>query len=502
MREVFQNVWVRAGALLAALIVLTLSAYLLRGVLAPVFFAFIVAFAFDPVVDVLQRIKIPRIVGAFMLLGVLFLAALSLPLFILPGLITEGEKLASRAAAGLQDQWIDHVLERLPLDAVMEELDSLAKTPIATNVPPPTHEEQLIRKYLQSEEALRTSGTLGTAGASGAATGALAGTAAGITLPSTATLSPASPVTATPIESTPANPNQPHHLRTQLLQKIGEIINRNAMGFVVSNIGQIAGAGQNVGLKAADVVGSLLSWLLSSAVFIGDVALFLFMTIYLLNDYDHIIRACDDLTPPRFRKTLRRTMRKIDLQLRAFFRGQGMVCLCLGTMYGTGLVLCEAPFAVPLAIFGGVASFVPYLGLALTILPASLLTILVHGLDWHLGGVVATFCVANFLEGNFITPAIVGKQVGLAPVWVILAIMVFGGTFGFTGLLLAVPLAAVLKVIAEELLVVYRASAFFGAEPSLVALPLPAGEAEESMAEASTTLPPSTSGPDTKPGRR
>lgn len=498
MRVVFQNVWVRAGALLAGLIVLVLSAYLLRGVLAPVFFAFIVAFAFDPVVDVLQRIKIPRIVGAFMLLGVLFLAALSLPLFILPGLITEGEKLASRAAAGLQDQWIDHVLERLPLDAVMEELDNLAKTPVTTNMPPPTHEEQLIRKYLQSQEALR--GTGSSTGLPSA--GTLPGTSPSIALPPVAALPPTPAVATPPIESPPANPNQPHHLRTQLLQKIGEIINRNAMGFVVSNIGEIAGAGQNVGSKAADVVGSLLSWLLSSAVFIGDVALFLFMTIYLLNDYDHIIRACDELTPPRFREAVRRTMRKIDLQLRAFFRGQGMVCLCLGTMYGTGLMLCEAPFAVPLAIFGGVASFVPYLGLALTIIPASLLTLLVHGLDWHVGGVIATFCIANFFEGNFITPAIVGKQVGLAPVWVILAIMVFGGTFGFTGLLLAVPLAAVLKVIAEELVVVYRASAFFGAEPSLVALPLSALDADESMAEASTTLPPSTSGPETGAGRK
>ncbi len=110
---------------------------------------------------------------------------------------------------------------------------------------------------------------------------------------------------------------------------------------------------------------------------------------------------------------------------------------------------------------GGAVSFVPFLGLALTIGPAVLLTLLNYGFDWHVIGVVATLLIAQGLEGNVITPRIMGQQVGLAPVWVILAIMVFGSTLGFTGLLLAVPIAAVLKVLVVEGHAEYLKSEFF-----------------------------------------
>lgn len=443
VRVVFMNPWVRAGGLLGLLVLLSLLAYLLSSVLIPLFFAFIVAYAFDPLIDIFERFKIRRMVTIVTLLMFLFGAALSVPLFVIPSLISESEKLASLAAKGLQDQWLDTVLERLPIEDLIERLDEMS-TPQSAAVAVPTAEEKLAQKYVAMQEGFKAPGSSGVTVAPGAGP----------------------PIDAPP-GTGPADPALEHetNIRAELLQKIGELISKNATTFVVSNIQEIMGAGKQVGSTAAGVVGSLLGWLIGGAVFIGNLALFLFVTVYLLNDYDHIIAVCDDLVPPRHRPRVRRIMKRIDQQLRAFFRGQGMVCTCLGIMYAIGLLASGVPFAIPLAIFGGVASFVPYLGLVLTIGPALVLTILVHGLDWHIAGVLITFGLAQFLEGNFITPAIVGSQVGLGPVWVILAIMVFGGTMGFTGLLLAVPVAAVLKVLIEEGVDVYRASALFGAEP-------------------------------------
>ncbi|MCC6144877.1 MAG: AI-2E family transporter, partial [Candidatus Hydrogenedentes bacterium] len=149
-----------------------------------------------------------------------------------------------------------------------------------------------------------------------------------------------------------------------------------------------------------------------------------------------------------------------------FLRGQGIVCLGLGVMYLVGFLISGVPFAVPLAIFGGVASFVPYLGFILTVGPALFLTLLEYGFDWHLLGVVGTFVVAQAIEGNLLTPKVMGAQVGLGPVWVILAIMVFSGALGFLGLLLAVPTAAVLKVLVVEAVRCYKESSLYQREAS------------------------------------
>lgn len=453
VRVVFENPWVRAGALLASLVFIGLLLMMLSSVLVPLFFAFIVAYAFDPLIDIFERWRVRRMTAILGLVAILCAAGLSLPLFIVPGLITEGEKLAQSAASGIKEEWLDRVLERLPLELVVEQLDALAK-PQGAEESTETREQRLARELVASKEAFRSPTTATPPG----------------TLPPVSTL----PKDFTDVSAAGVPSDQsPEHesVRAQLLRRIGDVIKQNAATFIVSNIDEIAGAGQEVGSRAAGVVGSVFGFLLAGAVFIGNVLLFVFMTVYLLNDYDHIVAVGDGLVPPRHRAHVRRIMKQVDMQLRAFFRGQGLVCLCLGVMYGAGMLFSEVPFAIPLAIFGGLVSFVPYLGLALTIGPASILTLLVHGIDWRVGGVIATFCVANFLEGNFITPKVVGSQVGLGPVWVILAIMVFGGMFGFVGLLVAVPVAAVLKVVIEELVDLYKTSAFFGPEPSLAGAP-------------------------------
>jgi predicted PurR-regulated permease PerM len=129
-------------------------------------------------------------------------------------------------------------------------------------------------------------------------------------------------------------------------------------------------------------------------------------------------------------------------------------------------MIAGVPFWFLVAFFGGLSCFIPYVGVALTAITALFLTYLGHHtLDWHLAVVLGTVILAQVLEGNFLTPKIVGDQVGLNPVWVILAVLVFGNFLGFLGLLLAVPIAATLKVLVVEVVERYKKSPVYTGGP-------------------------------------
>ena len=244
-------------------------------------------------------------------------------------------------------------------------------------------------------------------------------------------------------------------------------IREQAILFIESHGLALASAGRDAGRSVAQILSSIGNSIVQVLLFIANFALFAFVAAYLLRDYDRIIAASKELLPYRHRPRVVEMMKKIDFQLRSFLRGQFVVMLCLGLMYAIGLSIAQVPFALLIALFGAFASFVPYLGLILTIGPAVLLCLQVHGVDWHVFAVLATFGLAQFLEGTVLTPRIVGEQVGLGPVWVILAVLVFGNWLGFLGLLLAVPIAAVLKVLITEGLHLYRNSSYYRGGSSL-----------------------------------
>ena len=234
------------------------------------------------------------------------------------------------------------------------------------------------------------------------------------------------------------------------------------LGYVSTHGGEVAAAGQTAGIGAAQVLSSVGRWLIGAVLFLANFALFSFVAVYLLRDYDNIVATSKELVPPRYRLKTFDIGSKINAQIRGFIRGQMMVCLALGALYAIGLSIAGVPFAILIGIFGGIASFIPYLGLILTIIPSVVLCLLDNqGLSWHFFAVLATFGTAQFLEGTFITPKLVGDQVGLGPVWVILAVLVFGSAMGFLGLLLAVPIAATLKVLIVEALGYYRSSSLY-----------------------------------------
>lgn len=171
------------------------------------------------------------------------------------------------------------------------------------------------------------------------------------------------------------------------------------------------------------------------------------LTFYLLRDWDTIVTRIGSLVPARQRDTVFRLVRETDDVLSAFLRGQTLVMISLGAIYSLGLSLIGLRFAIAIGVIAGLVSFVPYLGFVFGILLAGLTVALEPDPLWRLAGVVATFSIAQVIEGSFLTPKLVGNRIGLHPVLVIFAVAAGGQLFGFFGILLALPMAAVLSVL-------------------------------------------------------
>ncbi|MBQ2261122.1 MAG: AI-2E family transporter [Loktanella sp.] len=218
--------------------------------------------------------------------------------------------------------------------------------------------------------------------------------------------------------------------------------------------------------------GELLSGVINSARgLVGVIVLLVIVpvvTVYLLLDWDKMIARIDGLLPRDHADTLRQLARDIDRTLSSFLRGQGTVCLILGTFYAVTLMLAGLNFGLIVGFIAGVITFIPYVGaLVGGVLAIGLALFQFWGVDgettnWlRIGIVGAIFVVGQFLEGNILTPKLVGSSVGLHPVWLIFALSVFGSLFGFVGMLVAVPLAAIIGVVARYGIARYKNSLLF-----------------------------------------
>lgn len=171
------------------------------------------------------------------------------------------------------------------------------------------------------------------------------------------------------------------------------------------------------------------------------------LTFYLLRDWDSIVAKFGALVPARQRGTVFRLARETDEVLGAFLRGQILVMIALAIIYSIGLTLVGLDFAIAIGVVAGLVSFVPYLGFVFGIVLAGLTVILEPEPLLRLAGVVATFSIGQLIEGSVLTPKLVGDRIGLHPVIVIFAIAAGGQLFGFFGILLALPAAAILSVL-------------------------------------------------------
>jgi predicted PurR-regulated permease PerM len=355
----------RRAVIVTGIVIAFVLAYLLRGVLVPLFFAFLLAYALDPFVDRLESWKIPRTVGAILVMAALFgfvalFLAFAVPYF--------AEELRA-AATDLPAQ----------IDSLRPRVDPFLLTVFKKKLPSTWNE-----------------------------------------------LTPYLPEPAT--------------------------LNDWAFG----TLGYVA--------------------LVLSAFIIPVFAL------YLLIDFDRIVRYTGKLVPRRFLRTVTSVAVQTHRTLGGYVRGQLTACFVLGALYATGLRIVDIRLAVPIGVLTGMLAFVPYVGFSLGLCLALAMALL----DWHgAGPVVGVLLVmgsVQILDGTIITPRIVGKSVGLAPLEVLLTMMAAGSLLGFFGVLLAVPLGAVTKILLQRIVKVYLASEFYAhaetATDANVVVPIGSAESE------------------------
>jgi predicted PurR-regulated permease PerM len=207
------------------------------------------------------------------------------------------------------------------------------------------------------------------------------------------------------------------------------------------------------------------------------------ITFYMLRDWDRMVAIIDGWLPRPYRPVIRAQMGEIDRTIAGFVRGQASVCLALGTFYAVGLTLAGLDLGLVVGLLSGLLSFIPYVG-TITGFVASMGLALAQFPDmFDVGIVAAIFVAGQILEGNYLTPKLVGDRVGLHPVWVIFALLAGGGLFGFLGILLAVPVAAVIGVLARFFLGEYLASPLYSGVPRAEAPETPQLAAPDAGAE-------------------
>lgn len=172
------------------------------------------------------------------------------------------------------------------------------------------------------------------------------------------------------------------------------------------------------------------------------------VAFYMLLDWDRMVAVVDSWVPRDHVDTVRQLATDINSATAGFVRGQGTLCLVLGVMYAFGLTLTGLNFGVLIGLFAGLISFIPYVGSMVGLVLSVGVAFVQFWPDWTMVVAVAcVFFVGQFIEGNILQPRLVGKSVGLHPVWLMFALFAFGALFGFVGLLVAVPAAAAVAVL-------------------------------------------------------
>ncbi len=218
-----------------------------------------------------------------------------------------------------------------------------------------------------------------------------------------------------------------------------------------------------------DILGSVLKSLKlgSSVAFsvIGNAILIPVALFYLLMDWDHFVDQLRKLIPPRMRASADSFLAEADSVLGQYLRGQLLVMLILAAYYSVGLGLFGLDLALPIGIFTGMAVFVPYLGFGIGLVLAALAGLLEFSATSGLGYTVAMLAVVygsgQIVEGFFLTPRLVGERIGLHPLAVIFALLAFGQLFGFVGVLIALPVSAILLVAVRRIRAGYLSSRLY-----------------------------------------
>ncbi len=234
---------------------------------------------------------------------------------------------------------------------------------------------------------------------------------------------------------------------------------------IAADMDQLKSAVGDYGGMVIRWAGEFIKSLLSGGKAIVDVLSLLFIsplvTFYMIRDYDRIIEKIDGWLPRNNAETIREQVRIINSTLSGFLRGQATVCLILGTLYATSLSLIGLDFGLVVGIGAGFISFIPYFGAIVGFSVGMGIALAQFGDLAYLAMVAGVFGVGQLLEGNFLTPKLVGERIGLHPVWVIFALLAGGTLLGFTGVVIAVPVAAVIGVLVRFAISHYLESSLY-----------------------------------------
>ncbi len=234
-------------------------------------------------------------------------------------------------------------------------------------------------------------------------------------------------------------------LQTFLLERFPELSDSTStMRQTLTQIGEAIGARG----------GELLNGLVTSALSLIGIVVFIVVVpvvaFYMLLDWDNMVAKIDSWLPRDHAPTLRRIAADIDAVLAGFVRGQVSVCLILGTFYSVALMLAGLQFGLVVGAIAGAITFIPYVGSLVGGALAIGLALFQFWGDWvSIGIIAAIFAIGQFFEGNILSPKLVGGSVGLHPVWLLFSLSAFGSVFGFVGMLVAVPVAAIIGVVAR-----------------------------------------------------
>lgn len=214
-----------------------------------------------------------------------------------------------------------------------------------------------------------------------------------------------------------------------------------------------------------DVGTNFVTGLFASGIAVVNLVTLLFLTpvvaFYLLRDFDIMVAHIDGLLPRKSAPVIREQVREMDRTIASYLRGQVNVCVILALYYSVGLSAVGLNYGVLVGIMAGVVSFIPFVGAMLGFVVSVLIAVFQFDDAMRIGLVIGVYVIGQFLEGNILVPKLIGGKVGLHPAWVIFGMLAGGAILGFVGVLLAVPISAIIGVLARFATQRYRESVLY-----------------------------------------
>ena len=261
-------------------------------------------------------------------------------------------------------------------------------------------------------------------------------------------------------------------LRARILHLVERLEREN-----VVEGGSVEGLASSFAERALSYVGTAVTNLVQSSLVVLNLVSLVFITpivtFYLLRDWDRLVAAVRSVVPPRYRPAARRLARESDQVLAGFLRGQGMVCTFLALYYAAGLMLVGLEYGAIIGFLTGLFSFIPYVGMFVGVAVGMTVAVFQFGELVPIALVAAVFATGQFIEGNFLTPKVVGSRIRLHEVWVIFAVLAGTALFGLVGTFLATPVAAVLAVVVRFAVERWRRSDYFREAAAVPVAPPP-----------------------------